>query len=311
MPPIWEPAFRAGFYARWGHENCIIAARTRAADYPPYRQTLSIKAAWGGREDYYVDGRRVGVDDDTFLILNEGRTYGSSLRSATPVTSFSIFFRPGMARDVVRTLLTPQERLLENPDPGTAAVDFAEHVHRHDRSITPVLGLIRSQVQAGEQDEGLYEEQLYFLMRRMMTLRDRDRRATQSIRAVRASTRRELYRRVGLALDYINTQFAQPIGLTQIAAAARLSPYHCLRVFKSVCRQSPAEHLRDKRLRVACRLLKNPSLSVELVAAMAGFQNRTTLFRNMKRSAGIAPARLRRQWEEETPLEMRKIRPDR
>jgi len=310
MPPIWDPAYRPGFYARWGRENCIIAARTRAADYPPYRQTLSIKAAWGGREDYYVDGRRVAVDDDTFMILNEGRTYGSRLRSLTPVTSFSIFFRPGMARDVARTLAASHEHLLEDPDPGTAPVEFAEHVHRHDRSITPVLRYIRAQVQAGEQDEHWYEDQLYFLLRRMMVLRERDRQAALSIRAVRAGTRRELYRRTGLALDYINTNFARPIGLAQIAAAARLSPYHCLRVFKSVCRQTPAEHLREKRLQVARRALNDASLSIEQIAATAGFQSRTTLFRSMKRSAGVSPAKLRRQWER-TPLEMRKTRPDR
>jgi len=309
MPPIWDPAYRPGFYARWGRENCIIAARTRAADYPPYRQTLSIKAAWGGREDYYVDGRRVAVDDDTFMILNEGRTYGSRLRSLTPVTSFSIFFRPGMARDVARTLAASHEHLLEDPDPGTAPVEFAEHVHRHDRSITPVLRYIRAQVQAGEQDEHWYEDQLYFLLRRMMVLRERDRQAALSIRAVRAGTRRELYRRTGLALDYINTNFARPIGLAQIAAAARLSPYHCLRVFKSVCRQTPAEHLREKRLQVARRALNDASLSIEQIAATAGFQSRTTLFRSMKRSAGVSPAKLRRQWER-TPLEMRKTRPD-
>src|SRR5579872_361244 len=103
MPQIWDETFRPRFYARWGQENCIISARTRRAEYPPYRQCLSIKAAWGGAEDYFVDGRRIAVDDDTFMILNDGRTYASRLRQPTPVHSFSIFFRPGMAQDVART----------------------------------------------------------------------------------------------------------------------------------------------------------------------------------------------------------------
>jgi AraC family transcriptional regulator len=240
MPPIWNPAFRPGFYARWGRENCIISALTRQCEYEPFRQTLSIKAAWGGHEDYFVDGRRVAVDDDTFIIMNHGRTYASRVRARAPLHSFSIFFRPGMAEEVLRTLSRSQECLLGDS-------------RRHQPRITPLLRYIRRQVDAGLEDEQWFEEQLYFLLQRMFEVHAGDIRDAERIPAARLSTRRELFRRVGFGADFINTRFAERIGLADIAAAASLSPFHFLRVFSAVHGMTPAAYLRRKRREIAAR----------------------------------------------------------
>src|SRR5438034_4024 len=189
MPALSHEPFRSWFYQHWGRENCVISARTRHAEYPLYQQRLSVKAAWGGSEDYFIDGRRVAVDDDTFLILNDSRTYASRLRSRTP---------------------------------------------------------------------------------------------------------RELFRRLELCVDFIHAHYTRPVTLREIAAAAHLSPYHCLRVFKAVHASTPTEYLKNRRLSAAERLLRDTRMRVDEVAARVGFQNRTTLFRHMRRVRGVAPSEVRR-----------------
>jgi hypothetical protein len=112
---VWDPSFRQRFCAKWGRENAVISARTRRVEYPDYRQLLSIKAAIGGTEHYFVDGRHRAVDDDTFLILNAGHRCASRIDEANPVHTFSIFFEPRLAEEVLRALTLPAETLLDNP----------------------------------------------------------------------------------------------------------------------------------------------------------------------------------------------------
>ena len=237
------PRFRRWFYGAGAGKTASSRRARRHAEYPPFRQTLSVKAAWGGHEDYFVDGRRVSVHDDTFLILNERRTYASCLHSLTPVTSFAVFFRPGMAAEVARCHALAPEMLLEHwhePGPG---VEFAEHSRRHDRLITPVLRFIRHHAEAGLTDEGWYEEQLYFLLQRMHALHRRDLAAAALLPVRRAATRRELFRRLGLCSDFMHAHYAHPLRLADIASAGHLSPYYCLRLFQALHRTTPTRYL--------------------------------------------------------------------
>src|SRR2546430_3330004 len=66
------------------------------------------------------DALPISVDDETFLILNDDRTYASQLLSSTSVTSFSIFFRPRMAEEVARTHALPTESLIERSEEHTS-----------------------------------------------------------------------------------------------------------------------------------------------------------------------------------------------
>jgi len=293
MPALGHAAFRRWFYQRWGHENCVIAARTRRAEYPLFQQRLSVKAAWGGTESYYLDGRRVAVDDEHYLILNDARSYASALHGREPVTSFAIFFRPGMAADVARCHALPADTLLADPG-GHGTVEFSEHLRPHDPLVTPVLRFIYRQIELGVTDEAWLEDQSYFLVGRMLAVHRNDLAAARLLPVRRASTRRELFRRIGLAVNFIHTGYAQPIGLTEIAAAAQLSPYHCLRLFKALHGVTPVEYLNRKRVRLAERLLRGTGVTVDEVAARVGFACRATLYRQCRRLCGSAPSALRR-----------------
>ena len=291
MPTLEHAAFRRWFYQRWGRENCVVTARTRRAEYPLFEQRLSVKAAWGGTESYFVDGRRVAVDDAHYLILNEARSYASSLRSREPVTSFAIFFRPGIAAEVARCQALPADALLADPD-GHGTIEFSEHLRPHDRLVTPVLRFIYRHTALGLADEAWLEDQSYFLMGRMLAAHRNDRAAAQLLPVRRASTRRELFRRIGLAVNFIHTQYDRPIGLAEIAAAAFLSPYHCLRLFKTLHAVTPVEYLNRQRVRMAERLLRETRLGVDEVAARVGYGCRVTLYRQLRRLRGEAPGAL-------------------
>jgi AraC-like DNA-binding protein len=286
--------FRQQFYARWGKEHAIVCGTAQRAEYATHRQTLSIKTCQRGSEQYFIGRHQLAVDDDTYLILNEGRVYGSLMDSEKGAESFCIFFKPGFAAEAHAAMHASSQQMADH---GVQALslpaEFAEHLHVHDELVSPLIGHLHRAVFAGMNDEFWYEEQFVRLVNRML-LADRQLRAAElSIAAARASTRRELARRVMLAADYIHTCYAQPLSLDAVANKAMLSKFHLLRLFKQLHGVTPHDFLQAKRGQAARRLLQYSSLPVGQVALAVGFADRTTLFRQLRKQFGIAPTQLR------------------
>lgn len=279
-------AYRREFYRRWGAENCIVCGTGRNAEYALFRQRLSIKVARGGRERYYLDGRSIAVDDDTFLILNDNRIYGSRFESNVDIESYSIFFRPGMAEEVCGALSTPVERALAEGAAGsTRAVEFAESLNPHDNLVSPVLRYIHRGVQTDVDDGGWYEEQLQFLLERMLAHQRRVAERMQRLPALKSATQREIGRRLALAVDLVHSAYETKIGLADMAEAACLSKFHFLRLFTDLHGITPHAYLQRKRAQAAKRLLDRKALTGAQVARRVGFLSRSTMIRQLKRWA--------------------------
>jgi len=288
-----EGDYRRSFYAVWGKDNAVMYAPETDAEYHPFEQRLSIKACWGGEERYFIDNRTLTVDDDNYLIFNDRRTYGSCLRSVRPVRSFSVFFRPGFAEEVLGGMLTPQDRILDRSNyTNGRSVEFAEHLRPHDRIVTPVLRYIAFHVEQGVDDHAWYEEQLSFLLERMLSSHRSTTTAVKSLSAIRPGKRQELYRRLTWGRDFIQSNYRQQITIDDMANAACLSKYHFIRLFHALEGVTPYRYLQQKRVAAAQRLLSTTQLSHVEIAEQVGFDHRSTMFRHMRRLTG----RSGRQW---------------
>ncbi len=276
--------YRREFYRRWGVENCIVCGTGRNAEYTQFRQRLSVKIARGGRERYFIDGRSIAVDDDSFLILNDNRTYGSRFDANVDIESFSIFFRPGMAEEVYGALSTPLERaLVEGAAGSTRAIEFTESLQQHDRLVSPVLRYVRHGLQSGVEDGAWYEEQLQFLLERMLAHQRRVTAGMHKLPALKAATQREIFRRLSLAVDLVHSAFERDVGLAEMAGAACLSKFHFLRLFTELHGITPHAYLQRKRAHAAKRLLEATALTGAQVARRVGFNSRSTMARQLKR----------------------------
>jgi AraC-like DNA-binding protein len=285
---------RDAFFARWQAESVIIGARVRYSQFGPFKHRLSIKAAWNGREHYYVGERRMAVDDDTYLILNEGQSYASAVHEHAPVETFSVFFRAGLADEVWGALSEPLARALDDgTEPFRRTPHFAEHLRPHDETVTPVVHEILQLVRTGADDEMLYEQHLLRLLERMLLAEHALRRGAERFAAVRSATRAELHRRVMLAADFIHSNYTRPIVLDDIAAAARLSKYYLVRLFSEVHGVAPHAFLLRKRVGAARRLLTGSDMDVNEVAEATGLGTRWSLYRQLRKQLGVNAQGLR------------------
>jgi len=98
------------------------------------------------------------------------------------------------------------------------------------------------------------------------------------------------------ALDFIDTCFADPISLSELADVAGLSISRFAVRFSAEMGTSPQQYVRLVRVRHAQRLLSR-GLPPSVVAAEVGFFDQSHLCRHFKRVLGRTP----RQWLSANP----------
>jgi AraC family transcriptional regulator len=289
---LTDESARGDWRARWRRENCIVSLRTRHLDFGPLTHSLSIRCAWGGAEYCQLPERTVAVDDCNFLIVNDGRHYSTRIHSTEPVESLAICLHSEFVEQVCGAQSASMEHALDGTTkPRTP--EFIECLYPHDRTVSPVLRFIKAHLARGVVDEAWYEDQLMFLLMRMLCHRDRVRADIERLDLVRRPTRREVYRRVALATDFLHTHYSQELDLSTLARIACLSKYHFLRLFTLVHGVTPRTYLQRKRTNVAARMLETTELTMSEIAASVGFGNDSTLLRQMRRWTSLTPRQVR------------------
>jgi AraC family transcriptional regulator len=95
--------------------------------------------------------------------------------------------------------------------------------------------------------------------------------------------------------DYIEANLHQDISLTELAAIARLSPYHFCRAFKETVGEPPHRYQMSRRIEQAKTLLAKPSLSVSDVAATVGYGSLSRFSALFRQLTGHSPRDFRRK----------------
>ena len=290
LPPRPETpanaAFRRDYGARWGRENTVLCGETRFAEYPRVMHPLSIKMAWGGREVYRLRRREIHVRAGSYLVLNEGEEYGSTLSSERPATSFSVFLRRGLAEEIIAARRLGVERCMEQAVDSPAPASFSPHLRADDRHVTPRMRYIHERVLAGEGSQAWLDEQSVLLVDDLMRAEQAAFASTLRLPAIKPSTRAELSRRLRLAADCIESHYDQPLPLETLAQVACMSTFHFVRYFALLHGVTPHAYLVSRRTAAARQLLAEGFTDLALVAERTGFGSRSSLYRALTRASG-------------------------
>lgn len=96
------------------------------------------------------------------------------------------------------------------------------------------------------------------------------------------------------ARDRLRDDCARAPRIEELARIAGVHPVVFARTFRRRYGRSPAEYLRECRLELAARLLRDRRLSLRMVAARAGFVDQSHLTRSFRRVLGCTPGDYRR-----------------
>lgn len=273
--------------------NYVLHATSKQFYWEGHGQ-LSIKTFSNGKAHYKTNKGFFAVDEDRYLLLNEG-AYTISIDQNYEIESFCVFFRHGFAEEVLRTLIDSPDRLLADPYKETHSVGFFEKTYHTNRSLATQLQLFKDNLTFLKQDPLGYEEQFYKLMQALLWGQLDTLKETESLDAIRKSTREELFRRVCIAHDYIRSFYNKPIKLNEIAQAACLSPNHLLRAYFQIYGKTPHQHISEFRVLKAKQLLTQSDYNMTHITFELGYDNPVSFSKMFKQHVGISPLQFRKK----------------
>jgi AraC family transcriptional regulator len=259
----------------------------------------SIHAAWNGSYSLCVDGHvALKLEDEVFVALNGGHVLTSRGRRDPGACLLSVYFAPDLLTEALAAL-APVDRDLLIACSQDRSFRLFEHARDSDRSLASVMRYIAHHVGAGIDDPQWYEEQVSFLLRRLLGHEAALARSVSNMTHMKSWKRRETFMRLARVTDLIHSCYERPLTIEELAEAAHWSRFHMMREFKAVHGISPYEYLQRRRTQSAARLLCSTDLSVAEIAERTGFHVRT-LVRRLRRDRGLGARALRLLAQEAT-----------
>jgi len=295
LPDHSKPGFDEQLhFSQFRQYNVIFNAMSGKSYCERHVGCLSIKTVLSGEEWYGVDNHLLAVRPGQFLILNDDQDYSCRIDSAVVVNVQSVFFKPVFASSVFRDALSGEEALLDNPfDARGPAPEFFQTLYDTAPGMGQRLQGLMSSLNKYGYDSNMVDEQLVFLLHDLIRAYKTEANRADRVNAVKAATRKEVYKRLCIAKDILHSTFMDNPDMSVISNAACLSAPQLIRQFKAVFQTTPHQYLIRIRLAHAAGLLKHTSSPVHEITWKCGFGNTSAFCRAFKAAYGVTPFRFR------------------
>lgn len=97
------------------------------------------------------------------------------------------------------------------------------------------------------------------------------------------------------SIDFIHASYTQAVTLEQLASVASFSQFHFLRLFKKTTGFTPADYIRQLRLKEAAHLLTTSEESISAIASRLGFHSPGHFSQAFRSCYGVSPSQYRQQ----------------
>jgi len=278
------------------NQNKIYNEITTNASYCDLQEDFSIRIVLHGHERFRLGKRNLTVHPGSFLVINEGTVFSSSVYADIPANTSALLYSPTFLKKFHHNYLLSDKNLLDDPfDTGNkAAPFFLETLYPFNGDIMFSLLRLKQHLENGNHDDIYIEEYLYCCLLNFYKLYHTEIIAKKNqLNVLNPGTKAELFKRLNNAKDYMLSNYNQPISIGEISSHACLSEIHFFRSFKQIHNCSPHQYLIQARLNNARYMLKNTSYTVSEIVNLIGFDNTSSFIRLFKERFGNTPGSFR------------------
>lgn len=292
-----EPRGPRGADRAGGGRNTLISAfRTW---HSPHVHVLSASVKFALRGEIDVETRRgvYRLTHQRLLVLNAYEPYTFQIAPKSAAQTCSLFFRSRYLASLERSLTTRDAELLDQSPGDEALAAHLEYpevlVPAASHGVGARLGALFTAWQSGASPYGL-ADRVRDVGEALIRLRSRCLAAVEGIRAVKLSTRTELYRRVQLAALYARENYTKDIDLNRVAREAGMAPHHLHRTFRAVNGMTVHQFIVGLRLDEAKRLVQETDWPIANVCHRVGYASLPSFTHLFRARFGRPPAAFRR-----------------
>ncbi|PIQ27362.1 hypothetical protein COW36_15540 [bacterium (Candidatus Blackallbacteria) CG17_big_fil_post_rev_8_21_14_2_50_48_46] len=271
--------------------SLILNAQTKQIYRPDIRGPFSIFMNRKGISHCTLEGTRITLPEDTFLISNTGQYYSLEIDAPETVETFNLHLGNTFMEEVQASLRLSHSHLLDEPQARVEKLFiFPNRLNRKTSAFSAWIETARQR--EGEALEAHLMHLILYLLQEQKEIQAEISR----LPALRKTTREELHKRLNQARDCLYSDTKQRHSLDHLAQIACLSKYHFLRLFRAAYGCTPYQYQLQLRIEKSAQLLRCTKLSVQDIAFSMGFDDPSSFSRLFYRQWGLYPSQYRNQF---------------
>lgn len=241
---------------------------------------------------YKVGNKEHAVNKDNFLLACKQPDVTAYFDSNTVVKSICIDICPATVAEAFTVLTAQDNHQFDNYLAGYFKTpEFFEAVcpingSQFNSKLNDLVAFIRK----GEVQDHIDKEWFLDLVEKIIFHEYGNYLALNGIQSVRLETRKEIFRRLKTARQYMDDEFLNIEEINQVAKICHMSEFHFFRSFRQAFKCTPWQYILNRRLELAKQLLQMGHLSVTQVAIDCNFPDVFTFSKAFKKHFNITPS---------------------
>lgn len=254
---------------------------------------IAVKYVQKGEVGFELNKRQNEILQQQYFLVDRGSDNAAFISAAQPAEGLCIFIDNQVISDIFFTITHKDEDSLSDPDAfRNASLDIVEGLYNASDDIfsNSLKQLsIKSSFNNGLLGE-FSEEDFYVLVKHLVHQQQHIYHLVQRVAAKKSLVRKENFRRVQQARNYIHDNLGETLGIEELAKIANMSPFHFMRSFKRIYKMPAYQYIIEQRLQWALQLLLQRKLTMTEIARSTGFEDIFTFSKAFKKRFGVAPS---------------------
>lgn len=251
---------------------------------------LSIRTISDGYQYHKVNNQDLMLSRDNYLLIREGEAFYSEISTKKNVEGLLVAFEKNDVQSINNYINSRESQLLDDPF-ETISDDIP--LDSQTISISNDLKLLMFQLKYGivtQIDYKLYYEELFMkILKTIFKDQDNINERIKKIKAKKYSTKKEIFRRVRKAKDYLDGNLGEDLSIKKLSQVATMSPFHFVRSFKDSFKYSPHAYITKQRISKAKYLLQDSNDTIGEICQQVGILNSSSFIRLFKEYEGCTP----------------------